>query len=179
MDDQGERVDLLAADEDVDARQIARLETCEVVVEARVPARARLQLVVEVEDDLAERKLVHEQDAVLAQVLEMVEAPTPLVGELHDRSDVVLRDDDRRLDERLLDLVELARHLRRVVHLDDLARSRHRPVCDVRRRDQEVEVELALEALADDLHVQKPENPQRSRSRAPATSPARRRGPRR
>ena len=75
MDDQGERVDLLAADEDVDAAQIARLEPGEVIVEARVATRARLQLVVEVEDDLAERKLVHQQDPVLAQVLEMVEVP--------------------------------------------------------------------------------------------------------
>ena len=58
VDDQRERVDLLAADEDVDARELARPEAGEVVVEARVPARARLQLVVEVEDDLAERELV-------------------------------------------------------------------------------------------------------------------------
>ncbi len=74
MDDQRERVDLLAADEDVDAREVARLEPREVVVEARVAARPRLQLVVEVEDDLAERELVEEEDALLAQVLQVVEA---------------------------------------------------------------------------------------------------------
>ena len=157
MDDQRERVHLLAADEDVDAREIARPEAGEVVVEARVPARARLQLVVEVEHDLAERQLVEEQHAVLAQVLEVVEAPAPLVRELHDRADVVLRDDHRRLDVRLLDLLELARHLGRVVHLDLLARARRRAVGDVRRGDEEVEVELALEPLADDLHVQEAE----------------------
>ena len=59
---------------------------------------------------------------------------------------------------RLLDLLELARHLapgcaprppRRsfVVHA----------VGDVRRGDEQVEVELALEPLADDLHVQQAE----------------------
>ena len=129
----------------------------EVVVEARVAARPRLQLVVEVEDDLAERQLVEEEHAALAQVLHVVEAAAALVRELHDRSDVVLGDDHGRLHVRLLDLLELARHLGRVVHLDLLARPRGRAVGDVRRRDEEVEVELPLEALADDLHVQEAE----------------------
>ena len=87
----------------------------------------------------------------------MVEAPAALVRELHDRADVVLGDDHRRLHVRLLDLLELARHLRRVVHLDLLTCARRRAVGDVRRGDEEVEVELALEALADDLHVQEAE----------------------
>ena len=87
----------------------------------------------------------------------MVEAAASLVRELHDRADVVLRDDDRRLHVRLLDALELARHLRRVVHLDHLAGPRRRAVGDVRRGDEQVEVELALEPLADDLHVQEPE----------------------
>ena len=64
MDDQRERVDRLAADEDVHADELARAEADEVVVEARVAARARLQLVVVVEDDLGERQLVDEQDAL-------------------------------------------------------------------------------------------------------------------
>ena len=68
--------------------------------------------------------------------------------------DAVLRDDDRRPDIRLLDSLALRRHVGRVVHLDDLAGRRLDPVCDVRRCDEQVEVELALEALADDLHVQ-------------------------
>ena len=58
---------------------------------------------------------------------------------------------------RLLDELELGRHLGGVVHLDQLAGSRGHLVGDVRSRDQQVEVELALEALADDLHVQQAE----------------------
>ncbi len=87
----------------------------------------------------------------------MVEAAAPLVRELHDGADVVLRDDHRRLHVRLLDLLELPRHFRRVVHLDLLARPRRRPVRDVRSGDEEIEVELALEPLAHDLHVQEAE----------------------
>ena len=71
--------------------------------------------------------------------------------------DVVLGDDRGRADVGLLDELELARHLGRVVHLELLARLRQHAVGDVRRGDEQVEVELALEALADDLHVQEPE----------------------
>ena len=53
--------------------------------------------------------------------------------------------------------LELARHLGRVVHLDRLARRRLHLVGDVRRGHEQVEVELALEALADDLHVEEAE----------------------
>src|SRR5262249_8164655 len=50
VDDEGERVDGLIADEDIDADERARLETGEVVVEGRIAPRARLELVVVVED---------------------------------------------------------------------------------------------------------------------------------
>ena len=74
MDDQRQRVDRLAADEDVDAREVAGLEAGDVVVEARVATRARLQLVVVVEDDLGERQLVRQVNALRREVLEVVEA---------------------------------------------------------------------------------------------------------
>src|SRR5919108_3661591 len=157
MDDERERVDLLTADENVDAGEVDLAEPGEVVVEARVPARPRFQLVVEVEDDLAERELVREQNSVLAQILHVVEAPAPIGRELHDRADVVLRHDHRGPHVRLLDHLQVARHLRRVVHLDDLAALARGAVGDVGSRDQEVEVELALEPLPNDLHVQETE----------------------
>ena len=96
MDDQRERVDLLAADEDVDADDVARPEAGEVVVEARVAARARLELVVEVEHDLAERQLVGEVHPLLGEVLHVVELAAALVVQLHHRADVLLRHDHRR-----------------------------------------------------------------------------------
>src|SRR5579859_3015138 len=69
VDDQRERVDLLAADEDVDAGQRPLAETDQVVIEARVAAGSRLELVVEVDHDLRERQLVREQHALLRQIL--------------------------------------------------------------------------------------------------------------
>ena len=158
VDDQRERVDRLAGDEDVDAHEVSRLEAGHVVVEARVAAGARLQLVVEVEHDLAERQLVDEVHALLGEVLHVVEAAAAVVAELHHRADVLLRDDDRRLDVRLLDLVDLDGHVRGVVHLDPVrAGTGPNAVGDVRRGHDQVEVELALQPLTHDLHVQQAE----------------------
>ena len=155
--DQRERVDRLAADEDVDAGEVAGLEAGDVVVEARVAARARLQLVVVVEDDLAERQLVGEVHALGREVLHVVEPAATVVVQLHHGADELLRDDDRRLDVRLLDLLERVGQVGRRVHLDPVAVHRPHAVRDVRRGHEQVEVELALEPLADDLHVQQPE----------------------
>ena len=86
----------------------------------------------------------------------MVEATALLGAELHHRADVVLRHDHLGADVRLLHLLDLARHLGRVVHFEPLA-VLLLDVGDVRRGDEQVEVELALEPLADDLHVQEAE----------------------
>ena len=87
----------------------------------------------------------------------MVEAAAAVVVQLHHGADELLRDDDRRLDVRLLDLLERVGQVGRRVHLDPLAVHRPHAVGDVRRGDDQVEVELALEPLAHDLHVQQPE----------------------
>jgi hypothetical protein len=63
----GERVDLLAVDEDVDLDEVARAQVEQVVVERAVALRQRLQAVVEVEEHLGERQLGGELDAPLAR----------------------------------------------------------------------------------------------------------------
>ena len=85
-------------------------------------------------------------------------AAAALVAELHHGADVLLRDDHRGLDVRLLDRLDLVRHVGGVVHLDPLAaRARLDAVGDGRGGDDQVEVELALQPLAHDLHVQQAE----------------------
>ena len=96
-------------------------------------------------------------NALGREVLELVERAAALVVQLHHRADVLLRDDDRGPDVRLLDLLELGRHLGRVVHLAPVAVALEHAVGDVRRGHDQVEVELALEPLAHDLHVEQPE----------------------
>ena len=97
-------------------------------------------------------------DALRREVLELAERAAPLVVQLHDGSDVFLRDDDRGGDVRLVDFLDLARELVRVVHLEPVAvASLLHAVGDVRRGHEQVEVVFALEPLTDDVHVQQPQ----------------------
>ena len=96
--------------------------------------------------------------ALLGEVLHVVEAAAALVAELHHRADVLLGDDHGGLDVRLLHRLDLVRHLGGVVHLDPLAAgTRLDAVGDGRGGHDQIEVELALQPLADDLHVQQAE----------------------
>ena len=68
------------------------------------------------------------------------------------------RGDDRGLDDRLDDLLDLARRELRRVHDGDLLAVLHDdPVDDARRGGDEVEVELAAQPLGDDLQVEQAE----------------------
>ena len=72
------------------------------------------------------------------------------------------RRDDAELDPRLLDRFDVGRvrEQRRVVDRDHAAAERPVDVVlDRRRRGDELEVELALEPLLDDLHVEEAEKP--------------------
>ena len=82
-----------------------------------------------------------------------------LLAELHDRADELFRRDDRRLDERLADLLDRARvgHVGGVVHLELLAVGERHVELHRGHRRQQLEVVLALQALAHDVHVQQPE----------------------
>src|SRR5712692_10466683 len=97
--DERQRVNRLAGHEHVELHELAFAETDHLVVHRRVALGARLQLVVEVVDDLAERNLVLEDDAIAGPMLEMLEGSAPVLAELHHRADVRGRDDDRQLHE--------------------------------------------------------------------------------
>src|SRR5699024_4284895 len=56
--DGAERVDAVALQQDVDLDEVGLLGSGGLVVEARIPLRAALELVKEIEDDLAERHRV-------------------------------------------------------------------------------------------------------------------------
>ena len=157
VDDQAERVDRLAGEEDVDPDELARLEAEHVVVEAGIALRPALQLVVVVVDDLREREVEDEEHALLAQILQVVEAAAALVVQLHDGADVLLGHDRRRPDVRLLDGLDLAAASRPGCAPRPPRLPSEHAVGDVRRRHEQVEVELALEPLAHDLHVQEAE----------------------
>ncbi|SII84905.1 Uncharacterised protein [Mycobacteroides abscessus subsp. abscessus] len=160
MDDRGERVDLIAVEEDVDLDEVGAVHAVVGVVEGGVAFRPGLELVEEVEDDLGQRQAVADLDAVRGQVVHALELAAAVLAEFHDRADVVARGEDRRLDHRLADLADLAgRELRGVRHDDLGAVLEGDVVDDARGGRDEVEVELALKALADDLEVEEAKEP--------------------
>ena len=161
MDDDRERVHRLAIQQHVELDELRRPVLQELVVQGRVAARDRLQLVVEVEDDLREGKLPAELDARRVHVVHSPVHAPPVLPELHHRADVLGRREDARLDVRLFDVVHgrAMRYETRVLH--QLHRT-VRPVdvvFHVGNGADQVEVKLALEPLPHDLHVEQPEEP--------------------
>ncbi len=85
----------------------------------------------------------------------------PLHAQRQHCTDIVLRRENPRLDDRLPDGFNLRylRHRRGVVdHLDDTIGTNDLIDHGRRRRDQ-IEIVLALETLLDDLHMQQAEKP--------------------
>ena len=166
-----------AVEQHVDLGELGAPVAGGLVVEAGVPTGARLQLVEEVEHDLGQRDVVDELDPVLGEVLHLLHLAPARLREVHERADVLRRREHRDRDVRLLDRLDLIRRRQRRRVVDDLdpAVGQVGEVFDVRRGGDEVDVVLALEALADDLHVQEAEEAApEAEARARPTSPARR-----
>ena len=102
---------------------------------------------------------VDELDPLGREVLHPLHLGPPALAQLHDRARVLARRDDGGLEHGLVDVVDAAGvgQLGRVVDVDLGAVGQEGPVGDAGRGGDEREVELALEALAHDLHVKQAE----------------------
>ena len=157
--DERQRLDGLAVHEDLHLHEAILAVRGDLVVHRAVAARHRLQLVVEVVDDLGERDLVLQDLPRLADHLLRLEDAAAGLRELHQVADVLVRADDLDLDDRLEDALDARSvgevggivdlDLRAVVEVDLV---RHR-----RRRLHDRHAALALEALLHDVHVQEAE----------------------
>ncbi len=141
------------------------------VVEAGVALRQRLELIVEVHEDLRQRDLVLQQHAARAdqrrllllaralQVIHALELTTAAGDQLHHHADVAIRADDGDVHPGLADDLDVVgrRQVGRVVDDDLLAVGSPHFVLDARRSDEQIEVVLALEALLHNLHMQQAE----------------------
>src|SRR5713101_3084674 len=157
--DQRQGVDRVAGDQHVELDQLALAEPDHLVVHRGVALRAGLQLVVEVVNDLAQRNLILEHDTVARPVLQLLEHAAPILTELHHRTDVSGRNDDRKLHERLgygLDRGGGGKQSR-VVDFDRVASLQLHAVLDGGCRRDELQLELALQAFLDDLEVEQTE----------------------
>src|SRR5260370_119349 len=156
--DLAERVHGLALQQDVDLHQVGLLLTGGLVVQRGITAGAGLELVEEVEDDLRERHGVADLHPVGGQVLHPEQRAAPALAQLHDRADVLTGRQQRGPDHGLEDLADLAvRELARVRHNQLGARLCHHAVDHVRPGGDQRQVELPLQPLPADVHVQQAE----------------------
>ena len=156
--DHRKRVDFIAVDQHVDLDDVRRAILLELVIHRSVAARDGLQPIEEVEHDLGHRDLVRELN-LPAVVLHVDLVAALLRAQRDDRTHIVLRHVKIHGDDRLANLLDLRGigHLRRVLDHDRRAVALHDLIDHGRRRGDEVHVELALEALLHDLHVQETE----------------------
>jgi len=154
--DDGQRVAGLTVQENVQLDQIAFHVALQRVVEGRVAAGAALELVEKVVDHFVERQVVLEQHAAPLDVLHVAEGAALVLAQLHDRAHIVLRRDDLRVDERLLHPRDLlhAGQVRGVVDGQLFAVGFDDVVDHAGGGGDQVQIELALQPLLDDLHVQ-------------------------
>ncbi len=96
---------------------------------------------------------------VSRDVLEVLLPSALVFDQLQDAADVLFVGQDLRRDDRLFDLLDLARvgPARGIVDLEDRAVGQRDLVAHARRGGDEVEVVLALQALLNDLQVQQAE----------------------
>jgi hypothetical protein len=93
----------LAVDQHVEPHQVRLAVPGHLVVQRRVAAADRLQLVEEVEHDLAERELPVELHARWCRGTHPLVHPAPVGAQRHDAADVLRRRHDAGLHVRLLD----------------------------------------------------------------------------
>ena len=102
----------------------AWFEADDLVVHRAVAAGGRLQLVVHVVDDLAQRQVIDELGAVGADVLGRLVLAAPFGAHLHDDADVVCWHDERHSCDWFADLLDVARFgdVDRIIDVEHLTR---------------------------------------------------------
>src|SRR6266566_4318889 len=159
VDDDRERIHGFAVEQHVELDEVRRPVLQELVIQRGIAARDRLQLVVEIEDDFGERELPGEVHAGRVHVVHATVHAAALLAQLHDRADVLRRRDDPRLHVRLLDAIHgrAVRQQARVLDQVHGAVGLVDVVFHVGDGADQVEIELPLEPLPHDLHVQQTE----------------------
>ena len=91
MDDEGQRVDHVAGEHDIQFHQLGWLVTNELIVEGSIAAGAGFQRIEEVIDDFIQRQLIVQLHAVSIQIFGVFISASTLLTKLHDGADVGCR----------------------------------------------------------------------------------------
>ena len=109
MHDHRKSVNQLSIEHDIELDQLRFLVTIEFVFERAVAARLGFERVEKVIDNLVERHIVVQLYARRCDVFHVQHRAAPLLAQLHDAADIIVRNHDVRLDHRFLNMVDLLR----------------------------------------------------------------------
>ncbi len=159
VDNDGEGVDRVAVQEDVEFDEVVALVFARRVVEACVAAAQGLEAVVEVEHDFGKRKVVFEDDLRLVDVFHGLERAALFFAKRHHGADIFLWRKDLCLHVRFFDVVVAASvgELGGAFYFHHGAVAHVNVVFHVRHGRDDVHVEFAVEAFLHDFHVQQSE----------------------
>ena len=154
-----EGVHLFAIKQDIELHQIGLAEAAWVVVKRGVAFGNGLELVVEINHNLAQGEVEINLHTVAGYVLLLDELASFVEAESHDRADEVRGGDNRRTNIGLFHMVNEGRvgHAGRIVHLVHLAVFGKYAIRNVGHSGNHVHVKLAVESLLHNLHVEQTE----------------------
>src|SRR5579863_2328194 len=156
MHDDGERVNRLTGDQDIELDHGRFPIVGKMVVERGVSAGDGLEAVVEIENNFIQRQLVVQHDAIRGDVLESLLAATLLFNQGQDSADVFRLGEDGGQNYWLFDLGNLAGvgPAGGIIDFDHLTVGLVYLVADAGSGGDQRKIELALQTLLNDLHVE-------------------------
>ena len=159
VDDDRQRVDRLARHHYVELGHRRNPVARQMIVERSVSPRNRLQAIVKIEHDLIQRQLVLQHHARGTDIFKAFLLAALFLDQLQNAANILLVGQNHGENHRLFHFGDLAYigPARGIIHLDHLAVRLGDLIAHSRRRRDQVEIVLALQAFLDDLHVQQAE----------------------
>ena len=156
MGDEGQGVHLIAVEQHIHLHQLGGLVLVQLVVQRGVALGAGLEGVEKVVDDLAQGHGVVQLHQVGVQILHVLELAPALLAHGHDVAHIVGRRDDGHLGVGLLSQLDhrRVRVIVGIVHHDHGAVGLGDTVDHRGQGGDEIQIELPLQPLLDDLHVE-------------------------
>ena len=156
VNDKAESINLVAIEENIHLHQLGRAILRNFIVKASIATSRGLELVKEVKDDFSKWDLIDDIDPIIIDIVHGHKVTTLALSQLHHRSDKFLGHHNLRLDIRLFNGINLSR-IRKLARIGHIQRGtiRHIDLIDNRwRRHNQINIELTLQALLNDIHVQ-------------------------
>ena len=156
MGNEAEGIHAIAVEEQVNLHQVTGAVAGELIVQRGVALGVGLEGIKEIVDDLVEGHLIVELHQVGVEILHVLKLAAALLTHGHDVAHEVLRCDDGHLHIGLFGVLDSAGVgvVVGVIHLHQRAVGFIHMVDDGGQRGDEVEIELTLEALLNNLHVE-------------------------